>query len=293
MFDLRLLNHFDAVFRHRNFSKAAEEIGLSQSALTKSIKVLEASWGVELFSRTTRTVTPTEAGHRLKAAGEDLLAHAETVKTQTVGGERILRVVTGANVLETFAHKSIARFRELYPNTRVVIQTLPPRNAMEELMRGRVHVLMYHSLTVASLPHPQRLKTREIYSAPLYMLSRKNHPVLSSDMTLEAAFAFDWAVVNLDNLFIRKLSEPLQGLIEKYEFPKYRLLSVNACIELVRSCDALAFVPASAVEYVSDRDEFVLSEMPLELNFSVSAAALNEGWDEPMVSDFIKTCSEL
>lgn len=293
MFDLRLLNHFDAVYRHRNFSKAAEEIGLSQSALTKSIKVLEASWGVDLFSRTTRSVMPTEAGHRLKAAGDDLLAHAEMVKTETLGGERVLRVMTGAAVLETFVHKAVAQYRQNYPNTRLIIHAMPPRAAIEELMRNRAHLLLYHSYTVGAFPHEQRLKTEEVYKAPFYILSRKDHPILDIDLTLDAALAFEWAVVNMDPMFLKKLPKATQSLVEQHEFPKYSLLSISACIELVRSSNVLSIVPEAAIEYLSDRDQFVLTKMPVELNFRVSAVTLNEGWEEPMVKQFIKICNEI
>jgi DNA-binding transcriptional LysR family regulator len=56
---------FAAVGRERSFTKAAAKVGVSQSALSQTIRQLEARLGVRLLTRTTRSVAPTEAGERL------------------------------------------------------------------------------------------------------------------------------------------------------------------------------------------------------------------------------------
>jgi DNA-binding transcriptional LysR family regulator len=56
---------FAAVARERSFTKAAAKLGLSQSALSQTIRQLETRLGVRLLTRTTRSVAPTEAGDRL------------------------------------------------------------------------------------------------------------------------------------------------------------------------------------------------------------------------------------
>src|SRR5215468_3650286 len=56
---------FVAVGRERSFTKAAAKLGVSQSALSHTIRELESRLGVRLLTRTTRSVSPTEAGERL------------------------------------------------------------------------------------------------------------------------------------------------------------------------------------------------------------------------------------
>ena len=58
---------FIAVARERSFTRAAAQLGVSQSALSHLIRALEAKMGVRLLTRTTRSVSPTEAGERLMA----------------------------------------------------------------------------------------------------------------------------------------------------------------------------------------------------------------------------------
>jgi DNA-binding transcriptional LysR family regulator len=62
--DLRALL---SVARERSFTKAAAQMGVSQAALSYTIRELEQRLGIRLLTRTTRSVTPTEAGERLLA----------------------------------------------------------------------------------------------------------------------------------------------------------------------------------------------------------------------------------
>lgn len=63
--DLADLDAFTAVARHRSFRRAASVRGVSASTLSEAVRRLEARLGVRLLNRTTRSVTPTEAGSRL------------------------------------------------------------------------------------------------------------------------------------------------------------------------------------------------------------------------------------
>ncbi|WP_428487779.1 LysR family transcriptional regulator [Rhodopila sp.] len=71
--DLNDIVAFLAVARERSFTRAAAQLGVSQSALSQTIRGLEARLGLRLLTRTTRSVSPTEAGERLlQAAGPRL-----------------------------------------------------------------------------------------------------------------------------------------------------------------------------------------------------------------------------
>jgi DNA-binding transcriptional LysR family regulator len=74
--ELRQIEHFLAVVRHGSFTAAAQEIHIVQSALSASVRKLEAELGVPLFERTTRRVMLTEAGRALLPAAHRLLADA-------------------------------------------------------------------------------------------------------------------------------------------------------------------------------------------------------------------------
>ena len=74
---------FLAVAREKNFTKAAAQLGVSQSALSHTIRALESRLGLRLLTRTTRSVSPTEAGDGLLSAVgphfEDIRAELEAL----------------------------------------------------------------------------------------------------------------------------------------------------------------------------------------------------------------------
>ena len=73
MSDLRLLQNFVAVFHSRSFRAAADELGVSQSSVTKRIQLLENELGLRLFNRTTRAVGATDRARELLNAAENAL----------------------------------------------------------------------------------------------------------------------------------------------------------------------------------------------------------------------------
>ena len=82
---LNALNSFIAVARHRSFAAAARHLGVSTSALSQSVRQLEARLGVTLLTRTSRTVALTDAGQRLlENAGPAVDQALESLKTVSV-----------------------------------------------------------------------------------------------------------------------------------------------------------------------------------------------------------------
>jgi DNA-binding transcriptional LysR family regulator len=90
------LTAFVAVARTRSFTKAAAQLGMSQSALSQAVRELEDRVGLRLFTRTTRSVSPTQAGERLlETIGPHLdgieigLAQLSTMRESIAGTVRI------------------------------------------------------------------------------------------------------------------------------------------------------------------------------------------------------------
>ena len=116
---------FLAVARERNFTRAAAKLGVSQSALSQTIRGLEARLGLRLLARTTRSVAPTEAGERLlKSVGPRLdeidaeLAALSVLREKPAGTIRINADEHSANEV---LWPALARFLPDYPDIRVEI----------------------------------------------------------------------------------------------------------------------------------------------------------------------------
>jgi DNA-binding transcriptional LysR family regulator len=84
MLDLRQLSYLVALDRRRSFARAAEDLGLSQSALSRAIQALEKRLGMRLFDRDRAGVFPTELGREIAAMANDLIAAADDIERQAV-----------------------------------------------------------------------------------------------------------------------------------------------------------------------------------------------------------------
>lgn len=78
--DIAKLRHVSALARHRNYTRAADALGITQSALTRSIQALENSLELRLFDRGRQGVAPTPAGQRLAREADDVLQRVRTLE---------------------------------------------------------------------------------------------------------------------------------------------------------------------------------------------------------------------
>jgi DNA-binding transcriptional LysR family regulator len=116
---------FLVIARERSFTRAAAQLGVSQSALSQTIRGLEARLGVRLLTRTTRRVSPTEAGERLLRTVEPRFAEVDA-ELQAVTDLRdkpsgTIRLTATENVATSILLPALARFLPKYPNVKVEI----------------------------------------------------------------------------------------------------------------------------------------------------------------------------
>ncbi|MBZ9906093.1 LysR family transcriptional regulator [Mesorhizobium sp. BR115XR7A] len=123
--NLNELTAFLAVAREKSFTRAAAKLGVSQSALSHALRTLEERLGVRLLTRTTRSVSPTEAGERLvRTVGprldeiESELAALSALREKPAG---TIRITAGEHSADTVLWPAIARLLPQYPDIRVEI----------------------------------------------------------------------------------------------------------------------------------------------------------------------------
>src|SRR4051794_35473447 len=121
------LRAFLAVARERSFTRAAAQLGVSQSALSQTIRGLEARLGLRLLSRTTRSVAPTDAGERLlRNVGPHLdeidaeLATLSELREKPAG---TIRITAGDHAIRSVLWPKLAKFLPDYPDIKVEITT--------------------------------------------------------------------------------------------------------------------------------------------------------------------------
>src|SRR5918911_933286 len=118
---------FVAVARERSFTNAAAKVGVSQSALSHTIRELEARLGVRLLTRTTRSVSPTEAGERLLQGlaprFDEIEAELAAVRELRDKPAGTIRITATENATDTILVPKLAPLLREYPDIKVEIVT--------------------------------------------------------------------------------------------------------------------------------------------------------------------------
>jgi DNA-binding transcriptional LysR family regulator len=116
---------FSAVARERSFTRAAAKLGVSQSALSRTIRELETRLGVRLLARTTRSVSPTEAGERLLRTVaprfEEIEAALDALRELREKPAGTIRITAGDHAIQSVLSPKLAKVLPSYPDIKVEI----------------------------------------------------------------------------------------------------------------------------------------------------------------------------
>ena len=116
---------FVAVGRERSFTRAAAKLGLSQSALSHTIRELESRLGVRLLTRTTRSVSPTQAGerllHTLEPRFEEIDAELAALGELRAKPAGTIRITATDYAADTILWPKLTTFLKRYPDIKVEI----------------------------------------------------------------------------------------------------------------------------------------------------------------------------
>jgi DNA-binding transcriptional LysR family regulator len=153
--DTKQLAAFCAVVERRSFSQAAEQLGVTQPAVSLQIRSLEKRLGLQLLDRSGRRVEPTEAGQRLYRSAQKLLAQEEQMLAELVGdeeGELAGKIDIGASTGPggTVLPIVLCEFQQRHPDVHIALtvadtQHIVERVARRELELGVVGAARRHS----------------------------------------------------------------------------------------------------------------------------------------------------
>ena len=174
-YSLRQLKVFVTVARARSFRRAGEIIGLSQSAVSHSVKELEHKTGVRLLDRTTREVVLTEAGQQLAGRLERLLDELNsTLRDAGRVGQQLtgtVRVAASQTISAHLIPQCIAASGRQYPDIDFVLHDRPQQWVLESIRQGEVDFGIVIDPGAVS-----DLACEAVLSEPFFLLCREDHP---------------------------------------------------------------------------------------------------------------------
>lgn len=174
--DLANLAAFVAVAEHGGFSAAAEQLHLTQPAVSKRIAQLEASLDARLFDRLGRQVVLTEAGRLLLPRARRLLADADDARRALrevgEGVAGVLRLATSHHIGLHRLPPLLRRFVAKYPQVELDLRFLDSEQAWNEVLQGRIEL----ALTTLGPATPPLLATT-LWDDPLCFVAAPGHPL--------------------------------------------------------------------------------------------------------------------
>ncbi|WP_336057133.1 LysR family transcriptional regulator [Nitratireductor sp. CH_MIT9313-5] len=174
----RHLENFLALYEARNMHVAAERKGISQPALTKSLKVLEDDLGTELFVRTHTGLEPTNAGRALFRHARAIDQEARFAELdvrdvhESMGGR--IRIGVGPVLAVSTFPPILAEFHQRFPKVEISVETGISNHLVDGLMRENFDVVV---TALPEVPLPDRFAAYPLYTTGMAVICRRGHPL--------------------------------------------------------------------------------------------------------------------
>lgn len=176
--DINQLHYFLKIAEHGNFTRAAEDIGISQPAISQQIAKLEEELGQPIFERQGRQVTLTQAGELLRDRAEQILQLVEDAKGHITDDGVTGRLTISAipTVAPYFLPMVVKRFRDQRPGAQVIINEDTTDILIRRCSQGEI------DFGVLALPlEAKYLEIEELFEEELLLLVPKGHPLAEKE----------------------------------------------------------------------------------------------------------------
>lgn len=239
------LRYFLQVAERGNFTRAAEDLMVSQPALSRSIQKLEEELGQPVFERKTRSVSLTEAGTLLQARAQQILSIVEDTKAEITDDGQSGRVRVGAipTIAPFFLPEVLRKFSKKYPKASLVVQENTTDLLLKSCTQGEI------DLAIVALPVSEKyLEVEELFEEELLLVLPPEHP-LAEKAKIRLRDVEPYHFVLLDEAHC--LSENILSFCRQRAFQPVaveRTSQLAMVQELVSLSHGVSMVPAMARE---------------------------------------------
>lgn len=218
--DYRYLKAFQLTAEHKSFSKAAEDLGIAQSAVSRQIKLLEESMGQQLIVRSSKKVILTEKGKEL--LGHLIKFDEMTKEISHQNLPKTIRVGILHGLLETWFIKVIKNFSKTsIHNLKLTVET--PLSLKEDLLEGKLDLIFTTENIQSDL-----ITSLRLFEEKLVIISAKPIDVKKIDQ-------YPWISYNEHDFFF--------DLYKKHSSKIMTIASMTSIIKLVQEGVGIAIVP--------------------------------------------------
>ncbi|MCT7378153.1 LysR family transcriptional regulator [Chelativorans salis] len=239
----RHLENFLALYDARNMHAAADKKGISQPALTKSLRLLEKDFGAELFVRTPKGLEPTDAG-------DALYRHARTIDQEArfasmdiqdihhnLGGR--IRIGVGPILTLSIFPAVLVDFHQQFPFVEVTVETGVSSQLVQSLARGNLDVVV---TALPEQPLPEGYVGLPLIKNDMTVICREDHPLRSrGEASLDELSCFGLVGFTDDREFAKHSRRVFGSRAEKLQ-PVLQTTSLSVMFGILAATDYFAIL---------------------------------------------------
>lgn len=237
-----LLRTFVEVAKTRHFGHAAENLYLTQSAVSSRIRQLEETVGLPLFTRQRNNILLTPGGERLLAHAENILVAWQVALQETgVPNEQSVHMTLGGtpNLWDTFLHAALPKLSNEFPNLYMRTEVGSSQELTRALLAGRADVIC-----AFDPPNNTDVAYEKIGAIELVMVSNRS-AVSVADIREVGLVFVDWGT-NFNLQQARLFSEPVAPILHTGQ--------THLALEFMLSRGGAAYLPKTMVKpYIDQR----------------------------------------
>lgn len=242
--NLRQLEAFVLLAHLGGFSRAANQLHLSQAGLSILIRRLEEKLDTRLVERTTRSVALTPAGHQVLPIAERMLADAQSILASSRGmaADQTGRISLGLapQLAGTVLPEVLKAFREHYPRVSVIF-----RECVNEEIVGRIYAREVEFGLAFGIQKNNELDSQELTQDSLCVAVAPDHP-LARKRTVRWSDVRDYPIITLTvGSTVRTLTENVFTAAKHALQPAYEATNTLTAMALAREGLGIAIVPSS------------------------------------------------
>ena len=173
--ELSQLRYFLKVAERQNFTRASEDLGITQPALSRSIAKLEVELGQPIFERQSRNVALTDAGRLFQSRAEQIMALVDDTLTELTDNGETGRVRVGAipTIAPFFLPTVLRDFHDRFPLAKVVVFEETTDKLLQRCKQGEVDVAV-----IAAPVSTQYLESESLFDEELLLVLPASHPLV-------------------------------------------------------------------------------------------------------------------
>ena len=285
--DIQHIKYFLEVVRCESFSKAAENLYVTQPILSRCIKNMENELGVSLINRSTKSFALTDAGEilfhygsRLIEEHQDIYRHVQDIKDSQIGE---LRISSPGVLMDLYFPRLVTRYREKYPRVKISINERGSRSTEKDILDGNADI----GLVMLPLENPEKFNVFPIIKDEVCIMVHKEH-TLAKEQYVQIGQLRDVDIITynssntLYHTFWRLCQE--QGFLPNIT---YQSMMPNFILNVISYSDCVGVLPAPMFRQFKTEDVVAVPIQP-HFPWEIAMITKKDRYQSNAVNEFLE-----